>query len=127
MMYTDIYSTHSVHELGLLKDALHRADIPYKILNEVALHVGNVELVGMEGARLQVEANRKIEAIQLLEELGFNVSVNENTSFSLINSFERWTNQIAILRSIPLQFRLLLVFFVMAATLFLLIVLIMMQ
>jgi hypothetical protein len=69
MHYTEIHESFNIAELQLIKNALTNNDIEYRVLNEMLLQVGNAEVMGYSGARVQVNSLQVGRAKQLLQEL----------------------------------------------------------
>ena len=67
--YTEIHESFNIAELQLIKNALTNHDIEYRVLNEMLLQVGNAEVMGYSGARVQVDSLKVGQAKQLLQEL----------------------------------------------------------
>ncbi|MEM1325413.1 MAG: DUF2007 domain-containing protein [Bacteroidota bacterium] len=67
--YTEIHESFNIAELQLIKNALTNHDIDYRVLNEMLLQVGNAEVMGYNGARVQVDSLKVGQAKRLLHEL----------------------------------------------------------
>ncbi|MEM9887255.1 MAG: hypothetical protein AAF849_15285 [Bacteroidota bacterium] len=119
MQYIEIYESFNIAELQLIKHALEKEQIDFKVQNETLLQLGNVEAMGFRGAGVKVEVLDAGKAKQVLIDLGFNTNASDaEEEFELMKRFARFTDQIPLLNWFFPALRL--VIFVFLATTFIL-------
>lgn len=110
MKYVEIYETLSAQELNLIKLGLSKRGIEFQTLYETALQVGNVAALGGRGAVIQVPEGDLEKAREALLELGLiSDSHTANGNYTLLNTFDDFTQKIPLYGKLNLTVKLFLI------------------
>jgi len=69
--YKYLFSGTNPIEIEQIKLALDNEGIDYRVHGEQALGVGNVELTGITGATIEVQADNLVHSRKVMEQLGY--------------------------------------------------------
>ena len=115
MSFTTILETTDRTQLSLAKVALQHADIPFKVLHENTLNMGDAYAMGSTGALIQVPLNEIGSARILLKEQGLLQVGSGDTQFAVFKVLDTATQGIPIIGKIDFSFRLVLLIFFLVA------------
>lgn len=107
--WVNLHECHNVVTLDLIKHALEHANIPYRILFENSLRMGNAVIMGYQGAMVQVdvydwyEAEELLHALHLLEEKPYGKEINPFVQFT-----DKITRNIPFFNRLQIPYRLLI-------------------
>lgn len=112
-----IFETRHLVDLEAIKLALNQADIPFRVLDEHSLRIGSTYMLGGGGARVQVDISVVPQANGLLKALGFRTDV-ETAESKVGTAFRTTTDQIPLLNTMDIPFRILFIVFVLTLLFF---------
>ncbi len=114
MKFVSIFESNDSFELNIIKIELKKEGIIFRILNENALEIGNVYVLGNNGAIIQVQEDDAEQTKLILKNLNIEISSDpENDVLNFVSYFEKKTNRIPFLNKFHASTRLVISFFLL--------------
>lgn len=116
MTFTTIQECFDRNQLALIKVALNHADIPFRVLQENSLNMGDAYIMGNNGALVQVHSENIANARTILrqQELIHDNS-NAQEQFGFLKDIDDATSSLPLLGRLDFPIRLVLLVFLLIA------------
>lgn len=116
MAFTTIQECFDRNQLALIKVALNHAGIPFRVLQENSLNMGDAYILGNNGALVQVHSEQLEDAkVVLLEQNLISEPSESFDSFGFLNDFDQTTARLPLFGQLDFSIRLVLIVFLLVA------------